>query len=67
LAALAGWDEDAQEERWSEMGCQLPEMAREMPDGTRLIPQAMVRGLFMAWLEMGCGPAQTLLDEWENA
>lgn len=67
LAALAGWDEDAQEERWSKVGCQLPEMAREMLGGTRLIAQPMVGGLFMAWIQLGCELAQALLDEWENA
>lgn len=67
LAALAEWDEDAQEERWSELRHQLPKMAHEMQDGTRLIAQPMVGGLFMAWLQMGCEPAQGLLDEWEEA
>ncbi|RYF03520.1 MAG: hypothetical protein EOO40_12130 [Deltaproteobacteria bacterium] len=38
-----------------------------MPDGTRLIAQAMVGGLFMAWVKLGCEPAQGLLDEWEEA
>lgn len=46
---------------------QLPEMVHELPDGTRLIAQPMVGGLFMAWLEMGCEPAEALLDEWEDA
>ena len=67
LAALAGWGEDVQEERWSDINCQLPEMAREMLDGTRLIAQPMVGGPFMAWIQLGCEPAQALLDEWENA
>lgn len=67
LASLAEWDEDAQEERWSEIRHQLPEMAHETLDGTRLIAQPMVGGLFMAWLRMGCEPAQELLDEWEEA
>ncbi|MGI4795012.1 MAG: multicopper oxidase domain-containing protein [Janthinobacterium lividum] len=67
LAALAEWNEDARKRRWSEIHHQLPELAHEMPDGTRLIAQSMVGGLFMAWLQLGCEPAQALLDEWEKA
>jgi len=67
LAALAEWGDDAQEERWSQMRHQLPEMEHETSDGTRLIAQPMVGGLFMAWLQMGCEPAQALLDDWESA
>lgn len=67
LASLAEWDEDVRRERWGQIRRPLPDMVHEAPDGTFLVVEPMVGGLFLAWMRLGYGNAQALLDEWQNA
>lgn len=67
LASLAEWDEGVRRERWGQIRRQLPEMVHKVPDGTLLVAEPIVGGLFLAWVRLGYGNAQALLDEWQNA
>ncbi len=67
LVPIADADEAARA-HWLEMlRANVSDELHELPDGTLLLSEPMVGGLFLAWVEMGCEPAQALLDQWHDA
>lgn len=67
LAALANMD-SLDCDRWmNTMRRDVPDMVHVAQDGTRLVAEPMVGGLFFAWVQMGADRAQELLDAWTDA
>ena len=64
LAALAEFDRD----EWAtKLRADVPDMLHTAPDGTLLLAEPMVGGMFQAWVWMGYEAAQELLDDWTAA
>lgn len=64
---LAGMDELDQHRWLDKLRQELPDMVHNLPDGTVIVAEPMVGGMFMALDMMGLEDMQDMRDEWTNA
>ena len=67
LMTLAEMDE-ADQPRWlDKLRQELPDMVHDLPDGTVILAEPMVGGMFMALDMMGWEEMQDMRDDWTEA
>ncbi|MGI4800796.1 MAG: hypothetical protein ACRYF2_17470 [Janthinobacterium lividum] len=67
LMTLAEMD-DADQPRWlDKLREELPDMVHDLPDGTVIVAEPMVGGMFLALGAMGLDDMQDALDDWTEA
>jgi len=67
LMALAEMDELDQPRWLDKLRQELPDMVHDLPDGTVILAEPMVGGMFMALDMMGLEDMQDMRDEWTEA
>ena len=67
LMTLAEMD-DVDQPRWlDKLRQELPDMVHDLPDGTVILAEPMVGGMFLALHMMGLEDMQEMRDEWTEA
>ncbi|MGI4801110.1 MAG: hypothetical protein ACRYF2_26510 [Janthinobacterium lividum] len=67
LMTLAEMDEVDQPRWLDKLRQELPEMVHDLPDGTVIVAEPMVGGMFQALDMMGLEDMQEMRDEWTEA
>jgi len=67
LMTLAGMDALDQHQWLDKLRQELPDMVHNLPDGTVIVAEPMVGGMFMALDMMGLDDMQDMRDEWTDA
>jgi len=67
LMTLAGMDVLDQHQWLDKLRQELPDMVHNLPDGTVIVAEPMVGGMFMALDMMGLDDMQDMRDEWTDA
>jgi len=67
LMTLAGMDEFDQPRWLDKLRQELPDMVHDLPDGTVIMAEPMVGGMFLALDMMGLEDMQEMRDEWTEA
>lgn len=67
LMTLAEMDEIDQPRWLNKLRQELPEMVHDLPDGTLILAEPMVGGMFLALDMMGLDDMQEALDAWTEA